>query len=119
MKLSKYKNEILENVIDPMICFMKELGEDCEYTIAHVEKCEELLMDYIFALSELDSPDEDQIMDAVQELVLALNELNEDADYSLIETDSREAICEIIQAAASECGLDNDVTDITEEWREW
>ena len=55
----------------------------------------------------------------VKELVLALNDLNEGADHCLLETDEREAICELIQCSAEECGLIDPESDVTEEWREW
>ena len=58
-------------------------------------------------------------MEQVKNLVLALNRLNEKTDYSLIETDARECIWEIIQSSAVECGLREASEDVTEEWREW
>ena len=58
-------------------------------------------------------------MKEVKEVVIALNKLNAKTDYSIIETMEREAIWEIIQTSAVECGLSNPSDDITEEWREW
>lgn len=51
--------------------------------------------------------------------VLALNDLNEELDYALIETVEREAICELIQTAAVDCGLQDVPDDVTEDWRAW
>lgn len=51
--------------------------------------------------------------------MLALNDLNEELDYALIETVEREAICELIQTAAVDCGLQDVPDDVTEDWREW
>ena len=70
-------------------------------------------------LGRLEEPSDEEIMNQVKELVLALNDLNEKTDYSLIETDAREAIWEIIQTSAIDCGLKEYGDDITEEWREW
>ena len=49
--------------------------------------------------------------------MLALNDLNEELDYALIETVEREAICELIQTAAVDCGLQDVPDDVTEDWR--
>ena len=58
-------------------------------------------------------------MNAVRQLVLALNDLNASVDYTLTETDEREAIWQIIQSSAEEYGLSDPPEDVTEEWREW
>jgi hypothetical protein len=50
--------------------------------------------------------------------ILDLNGLNEQGEFSLIETDQREALCQLILTAATRAGLDTD-EDVTEEWREW
>ena len=50
---------------------------------------------------------------------LELARLDERTDYALIETGEREAIWEIIQESAIDCGLKEYEDDITEEWREW
>ena len=48
----------------------------------------------------------------------ALNHLAERCD-SLIETDQREQICELMIQAAHSVGVGDGQTDITEDWREW
>ena len=119
MEIRKYQGQIKETVVAPMIYFM-EVGEgDCEYSKKDVEKCEEMLLDYLTELSKITNPNEKVIMNLVKDLVLALNDLNEECGYELIETEAREAIWEIIQTAAIDCGLVTDADDITEEWREW
>jgi hypothetical protein len=55
----------------------------------------------------------------VKKVVLSLNRLNEKTEYSLIETDARESIWEIIQNSAVARGLKDVPDDVTEEWREW
>ncbi|MFC0187032.1 hypothetical protein ACFFJY_01970 [Fictibacillus aquaticus] len=73
---------------------------------------------YISTLQKLGSgADEDDIMEAVEEVVTRLNELNEEYD-DYIETSEREDLCEFIQSAAEIAGLHSE-EDITEEWREW
>ena len=54
----------------------------------------------------------------VKRLVLGLNELNERCDFSLIETDQREDICQFIFDTLDENGVEFD-GDVTEEWRDW
>lgn len=118
LNLTAYEADIQETVISPMLDFMAELdGED--YTEADVEDCRALLMDYLRALNALESPDDAAILAQVEAVVLALNDLNERTDYAMIETGEREALCEIIQRAAEESGLQDIPEDVTEDWREW
>ncbi|MBQ7347233.1 MAG: hypothetical protein IJW55_04690 [Clostridia bacterium] len=118
MDIQKYKIMITETVVTPMLDFMDEEG-DCEYTKKDVHKCEELLLQYLDLLGGITAPTDEEILKYVKKLVLALNKLNDKTEYSLIETDARESIWEIIQNSAIECGLQNASEDITEEWREW
>lgn len=96
--------------------------EDAEpgFTREDIDRCDAILMRY---LAEVFEPgvqdDEAQIMAAVEAVVVALNTLNDDCDQSLIDTDEREPLCELIIHAAGDAGLVSDVYDITEEWRDW
>ena len=118
MDLKKYKDMVDEIVIEPMISFMEE-WEDCDYTAEDVEICKSLVYTYLEALAAMAESGDEAILEQVKTLVLALNDLNEKADYSLIETDAREALCEVIRTGAVDCGLKEYSEDITEEWREW
>ena len=118
MDIQSYKKQLQETVVDPMIEFMGD-GEDCGFSKKDIEECEALILKYLVALDGMKEPSNQEIMEYVKELVLALNDLNEKTDYSMIETGEREAICEIIQNSAVECGLTDPGDDITEEWREW
>lgn len=105
-------------VVDPMTEFIEECdGEG--YTHEEIQKCEALVHSYLDTLAALAEPDNDAIMAAVEEVILALNDLNEATDYCLIETGEREALCEVIQTAAEACGLTDAPEDVTEEWRDW
>jgi hypothetical protein len=55
----------------------------------------------------------------VKSTVLKLNALNEKCDLSLIETNEREQITEIIILASHKMKYNSLNEDITEEWREW
>lgn len=120
MNLNEYKEKVVEIVIEPMISFMEDWDDDdCDYTTEDVETCKSLIYTYLEALAAMTEPSDEDIMEQVKTLVLALNDLNERADYSLIETEAREAIWEVIQTSAVDCGLKEYGDDITEEWREW
>ena len=119
MDIAKYKAKLSNNVIAPIIEYMEELGKNCEYSKKDVQKCEDILAEYLESLAALPFPTDNDIMKCVKKAVLALNKLNEKTDYALIETVERENIWELIQTSAVECGLQNPAEDITEEWRDW
>jgi hypothetical protein len=122
MNAIKYKEKIITTVAEEMLSFMsdcEEDGGDAGFTANDVEECKEILFNYVDALAELEDPTDDEILAEVETAVVALNELNENTDCTLIETVEREAIWEIIQEAAEECGLEEEYDDVTEEWREW
>ncbi len=118
MNINEYKERVLEIVIEPMISFMEDWG-DCDYTAEDVDACKSLIYTYLETLAAMAKPSDEAIMKQVKTLVLDLNLLNEKANYSLIETEAREAIWEVIQTSAVDCGLKEYGDDITEEWREW
>ena len=118
MNIKNYKKQLKETVVIPMTEFMNE-WEDCDFTKNDIDECERLILEYLNALEKITEPTNQEIMKHVKKLVLALNELNEKTDDSMIETEARESIWEIIQTSAIECGLSDPEDDITEEWREW
>ncbi len=118
LNIQIYEEQLQKTVIAPMTRFLAEY-DDCGFTQQHIAKCEALILDYLTSLEEIVTPTNEEIMNHVKTLVLALNDLNEESDYCLLETEEREAIWEIIQTGAVECGLLDPEDDITEEWREW
>ena len=119
MNVQAFYDRIHEEVAEPMLDFMQECGDDAAFSAADVECCRTLLKSYIDALNALPAPSDERIMSEVRRVVLALNELNEATEDALIETSEREAICILIQEAAEECGLQAEIEDVTEEWRDW
>ncbi len=121
MDITKFRTMLATNVTGKMIHYMEYFDEEeeCPFTQEDVERCGQILSGYLDSLAALSSPTDQAILNCVQEAVLALNQLNEDTDYSMIETEERENIWELIQTSAIECGLQNPAEDITEEWREW
>lgn len=118
MDINYFKNKLEEDIIGLMLDFIKE-WKYCDYTERNVNDCRRLIEDYLDSLAELKAPSEEDIMALVKDLVLSLNELNESTLGALIETDTREDICELILESAVACGLQNAGEDITEEWRMW
>jgi hypothetical protein len=58
-------------------------------------------------------------MTAVKKIIPRLDKLNEKCDGSLIETDRREDLAELINLAAKYAGSESSDDDITDKWREW
>ena len=121
MEIAKFKDLLSDKVIGEMISYMSFFDEDeeCPFTKEDVAKCEAILTHYLESLAALSDPTDEAIMGCVREAVLALNQLNEDTDYGMIETEERENIWALIQTSAVACGLQNPADDITDEWREW
>lgn len=118
MDIKQYREKTTAIVVEPMIDFLEEWGGD-GYTKEDVAACEGLIHRYLDALDALNPVTDDGIMEQVKILVLALNDLNEATDYGLIETEAREAIWEVIQTSAVDCGLKEVPDDVTDEWRDW
>ena len=119
MRIQKFYSRITAEVTAPMLDFMRACGEDAAFSAFDVESCKMILKDYLDALAALTDPTDEEIMEQVKQVVLALNELNEETEYALIETSEREAICILIQDAAEACGLRAEIDDVTEEWRDF
>ncbi len=93
---------------------------DAGYTEEHVKRCGEIIGAFLDKLENVSAQNKNEsIKDAVKTAVLELNQLNDDSEGNMIETDQREQLCEIIISAANSAGLVSDAYDITEEWREW
>lgn len=93
---------------------------DAGYRPADIVRFGEVLDGLFETLGELPDEGRDEaILAAVKDTVLTLNALNDDCGGNLIETGEREALCELIEAAARQAGLPPADHDITEAWREW
>ena len=118
MDIVAFKKQVRETVIAELISYMQE-DEDRGYGKRHITACEKLLRKYLDKLGHMKSVSDEAVMQEVKKVVLSLNRLNEKTEYSLIETDARESIWEIIQNSAVARGLKDVPDDVTEEWREW
>lgn len=114
-------NELKDSVLRGMREYMEDVvtdGEDPDYSESDIEKCDSILTDFLEKIRSADHVNAEFVMGSVKEAVLALNLLNESCEHSLIETDQREQICDLIIQAAVGVGVGTG-EDITEEWRDW
>ncbi len=109
----------IDNLIANLKKSMEEYMEiaDPPYSKKDIEQCLSLLSDY--AINVFKTHSREEAMLVVESTVLKLNELNENCDFSLIETSEREQIAEIIILASNKMGYNSVDEDITEEWRDW
>jgi hypothetical protein len=107
---------IRQSLLDGMARYMKVVPD--YYTQADIDSCAKIVDAYLARIGTAKSLSDKEIRKMVQDVVLALNALNEGCRHKLIETDQREYLCELILIAAQRAGLETD-DDITEEWRDW
>lgn len=120
------------DLIDDMVSYMKygaaddendpeyDLEFDAGYKQEHIDRCLIIIDELLSLLEKTPETRKDKyILSAVKKAVLSLNKLNEECDYSLIETYQRDCLGVIINSAAQHAGLEASETDITLEWREW
>ena len=90
---NKEIEEVKSRLFQGMLEFIKD-DEDAEYSSDEVDQCDSILKNFLSNSSKSDS--KDTFIQEVRKTVLALNDLNESVDYSIIGTDQREDICEIL-----------------------
>jgi hypothetical protein len=124
--------EVKRDLIDGMIEYMKYGGAvdendpeydpefDAGYRQEHVDRCSEIIDDFLASLEKAPEAQKNKyIMAAVKKTILRLNDLNEECNGGLIETDQREDLAKLINLAAKQAGLESSADDITYKWREW
>ena len=114
----EFLERIQTEVTGPMLEYMTEARIE-DFNGEDVARCGEFLEKCVNALGDLRWPSDKEILAQVEQVVVALNELNEDTDYALIETVEREAIALLIQYAVVARGLRRVPEDVTEPWRDW
>lgn len=93
---------------------------DGAYHVWDVWKVNRILSRYHRRMVSCAKAADDEYKEIVKEAVLALNALNESCEFSLIETEQREDICEyMIQTAYMLGFIQDEHEDITGEWRDW
>ncbi len=108
-------DNLMINLKKSMEDYMKEANPS--YSQKDIDDCIILLSDCTISIFKTHSKEE--AMSIVKSTVLKLNALNDRCDGSLIETNEREQIAEIIILAGHKMKYNSIDEDITEEWREW
>lgn len=115
--------ELKSEILDGMRSYREDLakdGVDAGYGDGDIDECEGIIDRFLERMATAaERGDDAGAVGAVKDTVLALNALNARCGHSLIETDQREGLCELILGAAAVAGLGGDGEDLTEEWREW
>lgn len=118
-EIAHHRAELLDSMTGYMIdCATNSEFGAC-YTQADIDQCDRILDAFLTALDSESRPAAPEKIGAIVKLaVLALNDLNDECEGNLIETDQREHLCDIFTRAANKTGLDSD-EDITQAWRAW
>ncbi len=114
--------KIRERTIDGMRGYLEAVlkdNGDPGYTESDIEKCSAIIDSYMKRIAACKIGDKQSVMSVVKDTVLELNALNAEAGESIIETDQREDLAELIIKTAEIAGVGNGKDDLTEEWREW
>ncbi len=91
-------------------------------------RTDEVLTEFEAEVAEFDGPSDDEVLTAVENVVLALNAVNEEHDEAGYETGERELLCAYIDETLTEAGIDVAALakrhgmgryEITDKWREW
>lgn len=115
LKTHRQLQPIYQALLENMLDNLNEPG--ASYKAQDVRSCEVILDDYLKAVAA--TKDEHAYLNKVKETVLRLNDLNQKARNSLIETMEREMIADYIIKSGQQMGFNQTNEDITEPWREW
>ena len=119
-----------QDIIKEIVCYMKygttcddeggdpETEFDAGYDRADVDRCDAILGDFIATMQAYRNAEPDVLLAGVKATVEALNQLNDQCDCSILETDQRESICKLIDNGLRFAGMEPE-GDVTEPWREW
>ncbi|MFI5628107.1 hypothetical protein ACIA8E_01705 [Streptomyces sp. NPDC051664] len=98
------------------------------YPVSLLDATDEALGGFESALGTLHSPSDDEVVATVQQVVLDLNAINDQHDGAGYETGEREELCQYIDQALTDRGIDVPALtaryglaryEITDEWRDW
>lgn len=117
-EIQRIRERALDGMRSYMVTVLKD-NNDPGYTEADIYRCGAIIDSYTQRIASCKHGDKQAVMSAVRDTVLELNTLNLEAGESLIETDQREDLAELIIKAAAAVGVGNGKDDLTEEWREW
>lgn len=115
--------ELAAGTLDPEQAYMASLFPE-----ALSAATDAVLQDFETDVRALAEPSDEQVLEVVKRVVLALNAVNESFDHAAYETGEREQLCDYIDQVLANSG--NDVSAltarhgidrhaITDEWRDW
>jgi hypothetical protein len=114
---------VAEDPLEAEFAVMAEL-----HPVEAMERMDPLFATFERAISRPATSSDQQIMDAVRELVEALNVLHHEFADDLIATQERDEMCEYIDDALVDAGVDVDALcrrvgverdELTDDWRHW
>ncbi|RNA61784.1 hypothetical protein D1631_07485 [Chryseobacterium nematophagum] len=119
IKMKSTGDKEIDNLISKVKISMENYMKEAQppYSQKDIDECTSLLTDYTTNIFKTHSKEE--TMSIVKTTVLNLNTLNDRCNLSLIETDEREKIVEIMNLVSHKMEYSSADEDITEEWREF
>lgn len=116
-------SKVAAGTLNAADAFMADL-----YPVSLLDATDEALGAFESELRTLRSPSDDEVFEAVERVVLALNVINDQHDGAAYETGEREELGDYIDQALTECGVDVPALtarqglgryEITDKWRDW
>ncbi|MFI7492959.1 hypothetical protein ACIBXA_31765 [Micromonospora echinaurantiaca] len=98
------------------------------YTDSFIAAADSALATFEQMLAQVDPQSDPAVLGAVQQVVLALNDINTNHNDASFDTDEREQLCEYIDEALVGAGIDTEALaarhglkrwEITDRWRDW
>lgn len=120
-KINKQKKYLLDTMLDFISDEEGNIEKCADYNKNDIEKCKIILsFNELERLYENENTKREYILSWIEEKIKKLNKLNIKCNSSLIETEQREIICNILNHIALCVGLIKiETEDITENLREW
>lgn len=115
--------KVASGALDPAEAYTSQL-----FPPSLLDATDSVLLAFEADVAGIEPPDDVKVMDAVQQVVLELNRVNEEHDGAGYETEEREQLCAYIDDMLGEAGIDVAALaerqgisrhEITDEWREW
>jgi hypothetical protein len=109
--------------------FVAEDPDSAElYPESMMLRTDEVLAEFEAEVAAFADPSDDEVFAAIENVVLALNAVNEEFDDAAYETEERENLCAYLDATLTEAGIDVAALaaragigryEITDKWRDW
>jgi hypothetical protein len=121
--IAEEEREVASGKLDPDCAVMARLFPE-----PLLSRTDEVLSAFESDVSAFSDPSDEQVFGAVERVVLALNAINDDHNGAAYETGEREALCQYIDDALEEAGIDVEALTarhglsryaITNQWRRW